>query len=72
MLGHSSLQMIFTQYYAWIPKETRNDGSAMMRAYESVQGKKDLVVGREEVFSKREPKSSPLTKKDLHQNDVSP
>jgi hypothetical protein len=23
-------------HYAWMPKETRNDGSAMMRAYESV------------------------------------
>ena len=34
MLGHSSLQMIFTKYYAWIPKKTRNDGSAMMKAYE--------------------------------------
>ena len=44
MLGHSSLQMIFTKYYAWMPKETRNDGSAMMRAYESVQGKKDFIV----------------------------
>lgn len=30
MLGHSSLQMIFTRYYAWIPKRTRNDGSAFM------------------------------------------
>jgi len=30
MLGHSSLQMIFTRYYAWIPKKTRNDGSAFM------------------------------------------
>ena len=36
MLGHSSLQMIFTKYYAWMPKETRNDGSAMMRAYHSL------------------------------------
>jgi len=36
MLGHSSLQMIFTKYYAWMPKETRNDGSAMMRAYYSI------------------------------------
>jgi len=36
-LGHSSLQRIFTKhYYAWMLKETRNDGSAMMRAYESV------------------------------------
>jgi integrase len=30
MLGHSSLQMIFTRYYAWIPSKTRNDGSAFM------------------------------------------
>jgi hypothetical protein len=37
MLGHGSLQMIFTKYYAWMPKETRNDGSAMMRAYKSVR-----------------------------------
>jgi integrase len=36
MLGHGSLQMIFTKYYAWMPKETRSDGSAMMRAYEAV------------------------------------
>ncbi len=72
MLGHSSLQMIFTKYYAWMPKETRNDGSAVMRAYESVQRKKDFIVDGKEVISKREPKSSPLTKKDLHQIDVSP
>ena len=32
MLGHSSLQMIFTRYYAWIPKKTRRDGSAFMEA----------------------------------------
>lgn len=72
MLGHSSLQMIFTKYYAWMPKETRNDGSAMMRAYESVQGEKENIVDRSAVTSKREPKSSPPTKKDLHQIDVSP
>lgn len=30
MMGHSSLQMIFTRYYAWIPQKTRNDGSAFM------------------------------------------
>jgi integrase len=36
MLEHSSLQMIFTKYYAWIPKKTRNDGSAMMKAYEKI------------------------------------
>jgi len=27
-----------------------------MRAYESVQGKKDFIVDREEVIEKREPK----------------
>jgi integrase len=30
MLGHASLQMIFTRYYAWIPRSTRNDGAAFM------------------------------------------
>ena len=30
MLGHSSLQMIYTRYYAWIPRKTRNDGAAFM------------------------------------------
>jgi len=40
MLAHSSLQMIFTKYYAWMPKETRSDGSAFMKVYQSAQGKK--------------------------------
>jgi len=31
MLGHSSLQMIYTRYYSWIKKDTRNDGAAFMR-----------------------------------------
>jgi integrase len=30
MLGHSSLQMIFTRYYAWVPRKTRNDGAAFL------------------------------------------
>ena len=30
MLGHSSLQMLFSRYYAWIPKKTRTDGAAFM------------------------------------------
>jgi integrase len=30
MMGHSSLQMIYTRYYSWVRKSTRNDGSAMM------------------------------------------
>ena len=28
MLGHGSLQMIFTRYYSWIWQKTRSDGSA--------------------------------------------
>lgn len=32
MLGHSSLQMIFTRYYSWIPRATRRDGSAFMKS----------------------------------------
>ena len=31
MMGHGSLQMIFTRYYSWIKKETQNDGSAFMK-----------------------------------------
>jgi integrase len=46
MLGHGSLQMIFTKYYAWIPKKTRNEGSAFVRVYHS--------VGREQAETKRE------------------
>ena len=48
MLGHSSLQMIFTKYYAWIPKKTRNDGSAMIEAYEKIhiEQDKDEVADR--------------------------
>ena len=31
MLGHSSLQMIYTRYYAWTPRKTRTDGWAFMQ-----------------------------------------
>ena len=37
MLGHSSLQMIFTRYYAWIPSETRSDGQAFARYAERTE-----------------------------------
>jgi len=33
MLGHSSLQMIYTKYYSWMKNETRADGSAFMRNF---------------------------------------
>ena len=34
MLGHSSLQMIFRHYYAWVPQKGRNDGSQFLASIE--------------------------------------
>ena len=34
MLGHGSLQMIFTKYYAWIPKKTHSVNSGQIIAEE--------------------------------------
>ena len=34
MMGHSSLQMIYTRYYGWVKKSTRNDGSAFTTSFE--------------------------------------
>jgi integrase len=31
MLGHGSLQMIYTRYYSWVKKTTRDDGRAFMQ-----------------------------------------
>lgn len=42
MLGHSSLQMIFTRYYAWIPSTTRADGSAFAKSIISEASEKVL------------------------------
>ena len=39
MLGHSSLQMIFQRYYAWIPEKTRLDGKAFMQYIENTATK---------------------------------
>jgi len=39
-----------------MPKETRNDGSAMMRAYESVRGKRMIVDRSSESPQKESPK----------------
>ncbi len=30
MMGHSSLQMIYTRYYSWVKKVTRDDGKAFL------------------------------------------
>jgi len=45
MLGHSSLQMIYTKYYSWMKNETRADGSAFMRNfYGRIVGSKTSAV----------------------------
>lgn len=33
MLGHGSLQMIYTRYYSWIEKKTHKDGKAFLEKY---------------------------------------
>lgn len=38
MMGHSSLQMIYTRYYSWVKKITRNDGSALMSVLTGIGG----------------------------------
>ncbi|MCI5130719.1 MAG: site-specific integrase [Candidatus Electrothrix sp. EH2] len=35
MLGHSSLQMIFTTYHSWIKRTTQNNGSAIMKSFQN-------------------------------------
>jgi integrase len=53
MLCHGSLQMIFTKYYSWIPRKTRNDGSAIMKEYKSVKVENGFEIsGFDEVNSK--------------------
>ncbi len=46
MLGHSSLQMIFTTYYGWMKKSTMNDGSAFMASMKKSEST-ELVLGNE-------------------------
>jgi integrase len=56
MLGHSSLQMIYTKYYSWIKKDTRNDGAAFMRnsygrVFDSGRESKGAEAGRPADFT---------------------
>lgn len=46
MLGHSSLQMIFTTYYGWMKKSTRNDGSAFVASMKKSEST-EAVPGNE-------------------------
>lgn len=45
MLGHSSLQMIFQRYYAWMPKGTRSDGQAFIRYVENTATETEQSAG---------------------------
>jgi integrase len=68
MLGHSSLQMIFTRYYAWIPRSTRKDGLAFMKSVrekgEGGQPEKPPGGGKViPLFSKSVTKTSQSTKR---------
>ncbi|WDP89040.1 MAG: site-specific integrase [Desulfobacter sp.] len=48
MLGHSSLQMIFNHYYAWIPQKTRKDGSAFMNSFIEKSDESNKIVSLSE------------------------
>jgi len=69
MLGHSSLQMIFTRYYyAWIPRSTRKDGLAFMNSVreKGEGGEPEKPRGGGKViplFSKSVTKTSQSTKR---------
>ena len=72
MMGHSSLQMIYTRYYGWVKKSTRNDGSAFTTSFEI-----DAPDGGEEVkhatrVIKFVPKAYQEKKKGLTSFPVSP
>jgi hypothetical protein len=68
MLGHSSLQMIFTRYYAWIPRSTRKDGLAFMNSVrengEGSQPEKPIGGGKVILlFEKCDTKNDTVNKK---------
>ena len=72
MLGHSSLQMIYTRYYGWIKKRTRNDGSAFTASFETGESNKEELAEPKAKIIKLVPKTYQTQKKDLQQNAVSP
>jgi len=64
MLGHSSLQMIYTRYYGWIKKRTRNDGSAFTASFETGESNKEKLANPKAKIIKLVPKTY-QTKKGL-------
>jgi len=74
MLGHGSLQMIYTKYYSWIKKNTRNDGAEFMKnlygqTFEQKDSPVRLMKDGIEIFT---PNLHQPQKKGLHSNDVTP
>ena len=74
MLGHGSLQMIYTKYYSWIKKNTRNDGAEFMKnlyghTFEQKDSPVRLMKDGIEIFTPNLPQPQ---KKGLHPNDVIP
>ena len=70
MLGHSSLQMIYTRYYSWIPKKTRKDGSAFLKSIEAEQAEGDVPVKENQgkvvsIFDRNDTKTTHPPKKSL-------
>ena len=76
MLGHSSLQMIFTRYYAWIPRSTRKDGLAFMNSVREkgqAAGRRSPVGGKViRLFEKSDTKTTQSTKRAHGDVPVSP
>ncbi len=72
MMGHSSLQMIYTRYYGWIKKRTRNDGSAFTASFESDKFNEEDMPKSKVKIIKLVPKMYQTQKKDLQPKAISP
>jgi integrase len=64
MMGHSSLQMIYTRYYGWMKKRTRNDGSAFTASFGTGESNREDVAKTKAKIIKLVPKTY-QTKKGL-------
>ena len=63
MLGHSSLQMIYTRYYGWMKRRTRNDGSAFAASFEAGESDKEDDGSNNEDFAQPKTKIIKLVPK---------
>ena len=72
MMGHSSLQMIYTRYYGWVKKSTRNDGSAFTASFEKNASEQGEEVKQATKVIRFVPKTYQKKKKGLTDFSVSP